>query len=247
MIKKPMKFAINKWAFVFNGRNVVNTSNGDITNTITSRLIQTRLINNNCINRKYAQQLVRSKYSPLVADSNRSILNLQALSFCGHQSLISQKSHVTMSTVVSRSFSTKQPKKEDDEELIIKIDGFKEDRLVKVGARTRLKLLARDYGSAVFVVHIGLSLTSLGTIYTLMKVGLPVESIVDPEAFSILGFGIDKHVDKIAAGGTFVMAYAVHKMIMPFRIMATCALVPMLVKFARRKGWLSPISPPPKP
>lgn len=118
---------------------------------------------------------------------------------------------------------------------IIKSDGFLED--LEPSAPQKLKLLARDYGPAAFVVHIGISLTSVGLCYFMVEFGLPLETVVRQ-----VGIGEMANASKIAAGGNFIIAYAIHKLFMPVRVICTLGCTPVLVKFLRRKGILKPHS-----
>jgi len=59
-----------------------------------------------------------------------------------------------------------------------------------------------------------------------------------------IGVGESIVQSKIATGtGTFVMAYAVHKVFAPVRIATTLTATPLIVRYLRRKGILK--VPPP--
>ena len=124
---------------------------------------------------------------------------------------------------------------------IIKVSAFKEDKEPPAGQK--LKLLVRDYGPVAFVVHISLSLVSLGFFYLAIEWGVPVERAIN----TIMSSGsinpdspstIDTQA--VAVGGTFVIAYALHKCFMPVRLMGTCIATPLVVGFLRRRGILKP-------
>lgn len=105
-------------------------------------------------------------------------------------------------------------------------------------AATKIKLLLRDYGPTVMVIHICISLTSLGICYSLVNAGLPIESWLSAPA---LAEWLPKAGSGVAAtGGTFVIAYAAHKVLMPFRLMITATAAPLLVRYLRKKGILKP-------
>ena len=54
-----------------------------------------------------------------------------------------------------------------------------------------------------------------------------------------IGVGESIIQNKIATGtGTFVMAYAVHKVFAPVRIATTLTATPLIVRYLRRKGIL---------
>lgn len=247
MVQRVVRSVSRSWILLNGGKVGSKLVNRDITTT-SHRLIHN---NNNCINQ-------RSLWTSVIDQNSVSIvpIKFQSTSFHSLQSHFdmskssgseSQLLFRSLSRSFFRPFSSKQSKKSDEEELIIKVDDFKEDREAKIPARTKLKLLVRDYGSAVFVVHIAISLTSLGSIYTLVSLGLPIESFISPDFFEYFGSGSVESLDTktVATGGTFVIAYTLHKLIMPVRIGATCLIAPMIVQFARKKGWLKPHAPPP--
>jgi hypothetical protein len=96
----------------------------------------------------------------------------------------------------------------------------------------RLKRLIQNYGSTAVMLHIVLSLTSLGSFYTVLYFGVDVTAYIPMHRFG-------ETAAKVMAGsGTFAVAYALHKMIMPIRIAATIALTPVLVKQLIRAGLL---------
>ena len=106
----------------------------------------------------------------------------------------------------------------------------KDDKFTKMTHKERLKEGLANYGPALIVVHIGISLISLGFFYTVIKLGFDATKFVDEDtAF--------RSPSKLIVGaGTFVAAYTIHKSIMPFRIILTLFLTPGLVRFLRAKG-----------
>jgi len=112
-------------------------------------------------------------------------------------------------------------------------DGFHEDS--EPNALVKLKLLFRDYGPAAFVVHIAISLTSLGFWYAMVEYGLPMEQIINWCGTQELSQSV-----AVKATSNFLVAYAIHKTIMPIRVVATCCVTPVLVGYLRRKGILKP-------
>jgi len=112
-----------------------------------------------------------------------------------------------------------------------KIPGWQED--LEPPAKTKLKLLFRDYGSSVVIVHTTISLISLGTCYTLVSLGVPMEFVM-----SRLESLPESTLKYATNGGTFALAYVFHKCLMPLRIIVTCTLTPLLVNYLRGKGIL---------
>lgn len=118
------------------------------------------------------------------------------------------------------------------EELEQKIDNYEEDK----SARHKLKVLVRDYGATAMVVHITISLFSLGTCYLIVRSGLPVGTLLHE-----LSFVHDEGKGYLQSAGTFAIAYLVHKSLVLIRLGATIAVTPILVNTLRRKGILKPI------
>ncbi|KAI1285436.1 Uncharacterized protein HDE_12078 [Halotydeus destructor] len=137
-----------------------------------------------------------------------------------------------------RNFNTEkdsQPVKEgikSKDDPIIKAE-FKEDSEPNAGQK--LKLLIRDYGPTVMVVHISLSLCSLGMFYVLIDQGIGLESLI-----SSIKITDSMEAGTVATAGTFVVAYAVHKACAPVRIGMTALITPVFVRFLRKKGILKP-------
>ncbi|KAL1124471.1 hypothetical protein AAG570_001097 [Ranatra chinensis] len=98
----------------------------------------------------------------------------------------------------------------------------------------KLKRAVRDYGSTIIAFHIGISLLSLGGFYLAFSSGLDMEWLVSR-------LGLEGSSSKVAAtGGTFVVAYAVHKVFAPLRISITLASAPLIVRYFRSIGFLKP-------
>lgn len=56
-----------------------------------------------------------------------------------------------------------------------------------------------------------------------------------------MGWGDSALASKVGAGaGTFVVAYAIHKVFAPVRISITLGATPLIVRYLRRKGILKP-------
>lgn len=116
-----------------------------------------------------------------------------------------------------------------------KIDDYEEDK--PLNARYRLKLLVRDYGTSAMVVHISISLVSLGLCYTAVSTGLPITEFVHRT-----GLFTESATKYLTSGSTFGLAYFVHKCLLPLRLMLTTIITPMLVQTLRHKGILKPMA-----
>ena len=125
--------------------------------------------------------------------------------------------------ILFRNFSAKSKKSDP-----IKVS-FVEDE-PRLTHMERLKRVIQNYGTTAIVLHIALSLTSLGFFYCLIYFGFDVASYVDLNRFG-------ETAAKVMAGsGTFAVAYALHKMIMPVRVGATVILTPVVVRQLRSIG-----------
>ncbi|CAD5117610.1 unnamed protein product [Dimorphilus gyrociliatus] len=100
----------------------------------------------------------------------------------------------------------------------------------------KLKMAVRDYGSTVVVFHIGIALVSLGGFYSLVSLGVPVESALQALGFKekLLESGV------LAGASTFVVAYSIHKLFAPVRIGITLTCAPFIVKSLRARNILKP-------
>ncbi len=96
-----------------------------------------------------------------------------------------------------------------------------------------MKKAVKDYGSTVVVFHVGISLISLGIAYLAVSSGLDVVGLVKK-----IPYMADKMNDVVETAGTFVIAYAVHKVFAPVRISITLGSVPFIVRWLRAKKLL---------
>lgn len=97
----------------------------------------------------------------------------------------------------------------------------------------KLKIVAKDYGSTVFVFHISLSLLSLGCFYTIVSSGLDVTSLIQKIP------GSSENLQSIMTNSsTFAISYAIHKIFAPVRISITLAATPFIVNYLRKIGIL---------
>lgn len=100
----------------------------------------------------------------------------------------------------------------------------------------QLKKVFREYGAVGVGLHVGISLVSLGTFYLLISSGVDV-----PAVLLKLGLGESLVQSKVATGtGTFVVAYAIHKLFAPVRISMTLVSAPLVVRYFRRAGFFKP-------
>ncbi|XP_036085146.1 protein FAM210B, mitochondrial isoform X2 [Rousettus aegyptiacus] len=90
----------------------------------------------------------------------------------------------------------------------------------------QLKKIFQEYGAVGVVLHIGISLVSLGIFYAVVSSGVDMSAI-------LLKLGLTESLvqSKVAAGtSTFVVAYALHKLFAPVRISITLLSVPLIVR-----------------
>ncbi|XP_012287184.1 uncharacterized protein LOC105703394 [Orussus abietinus] len=92
------------------------------------------------------------------------------------------------------------------------------------------RLAIKDYGKAVVVFHVSLSLLSLGICYFLVSRGFDAATYIK----SLKLETSEKLEVALASSSTFVVAYAIHKMLAPIRLSLTVAVSPFLVKYLRK-------------
>jgi len=103
----------------------------------------------------------------------------------------------------------------------------------KLSKKDKLKQAVKDYGSTVIIFHITISLMSLGISYLVISSGVDVASILQK-------VGVNSDGVLATEAGTFVVAYAVHKVFAPVRISITLGATPFIVRYLRRAGILKP-------
>ncbi|XP_039768816.1 protein FAM210B, mitochondrial [Ornithorhynchus anatinus] len=100
----------------------------------------------------------------------------------------------------------------------------------------QLKKIFKEYGAVGVSFHIGISLMSLGIFYLVVSSGVDVPAILVK-----IGFKESFVQSKVAAGtSTFVVAYAIHKLLAPMRISITIISVPLIVRYFRKVGFFKP-------
>ncbi|XP_046356564.2 uncharacterized protein LOC124135332 [Haliotis rufescens] len=110
----------------------------------------------------------------------------------------------------------------------------------KLTQAERLKKTFKEYGATVIVFHTGLSLMSLGGFYLAVSSGIDMVAFMDKIGIGKTLVGSEAVV---AGAGTFVVAYAVHKVFAPARIGITVSVTPFLVRYLRKIGILKPPKP----
>ncbi|CAN8024858.1 unnamed protein product [Ixodes persulcatus] len=111
-----------------------------------------------------------------------------------------------------------------------------EKKLQPVSRTDKWKHAIKEYGTTMVVFHIVLSVTSLGICYVVVSSGVDLSAIAVKLGFSIDAISLTPKM--AAGGGTFVIAYAVHKLFTPVRMFITLSVAPMLVRWLRRYGIL---------
>ncbi|XP_050541042.1 protein FAM210B, mitochondrial-like [Daktulosphaira vitifoliae] len=100
--------------------------------------------------------------------------------------------------------------------------------------KEKFKKAAKEYGFVLVAFHVGISLMSLGSIYFFIINGFDVQQWI-----SFIGMSNTDENTKIVAGASqFIIAYAIHKSLAPFRISITLVSVPLIVRYLRTKGFM---------
>lgn len=85
------------------------------------------------------------------------------------------------------------------------------------GIREKLRSLYSNYGKVGFVTYMSVSTASMLTLYTLIKNGIDVGSVLGK---------IGLNPEKFKSSGTLVAAVAINKLLFPARLAATVFLTP---------------------
>ena len=107
---------------------------------------------------------------------------------------------------------------------------FMEDG-IRMTTRERLKQMAILYGPLATVLHIGLSLTFLGITYIVIKYGFDAFGFMNDHNL----FG-ETYMKILATGGTFGVAYAIYKAMMPLRVLVTIFVTPKVANKLQTMG-----------
>lgn len=139
-----------------------------------------------------------------------------------------------ISKIHQRSFSTSSGSPKSPTEPSTKDENTKTSIGDQLTQRQKLQRAVKEYGSTVIVFHITISLMSLGFFYLLVSSGIDIVGLLTKA-----GIGGSLLQNKLAAGtGTFVVAYAVHKVFAPVRIATTLTATPFIVRYLRHIGFL---------
>ncbi|RLU18832.1 hypothetical protein DMN91_009189 [Ooceraea biroi] len=99
--------------------------------------------------------------------------------------------------------------------------------------KDRFRIMLKDYGRVLLVIHITVSLLSLGTCYVIITSG------VDVTKFVATMWGMNEKLDNVLKTSTdFVIAYTIHKLLAPGRFMLSMAITPVCVRRLRKLGIL---------
>ncbi|KAF9437316.1 hypothetical protein BGZ76_001203 [Entomortierella beljakovae] len=137
------------------------------------------------------------------------------------------------------------------------------------GMMDKIKDMIKKYGYTGVVVYLGISMIDLAATFVLVKalgmekIELAQDWVID-HAGRYFGYKKDPHhhhshdgqddLDKLddeqvgaiynkASGlwSVFVIAYGIHKLLVPFRVVATSMITPPLVKWLIKRGWMKPV------
>ncbi|XP_076046069.1 uncharacterized protein LOC143028186 [Oratosquilla oratoria] len=165
---------------------------------------------------------------------------------------------------ISRSLSTGMTKYSSQEKELPETSGEKEPVLTQ---RQKLQRAVKEYGSTVIVFHVTISLASLGFFYLLVSSGVDTSGMLEYLGINLKsvsdGATVAETADSssgvpstetasdtketnvsgesaVVTVGTFVVAYAIHKVFAPARIVTTLTATPFIVRHLRRIGFLKP-------
>uniref|UniRef100_A0A8B9E781 DUF1279 domain-containing protein n=1 Tax=Anser cygnoides TaxID=8845 RepID=A0A8B9E781_ANSCY len=109
----------------------------------------------------------------------------------------------------------------------------------KLNKSQQLKKVLRECGAVGDSFHVGISLVSLGIFYLAVSSGVDMTAVLFK-----LGFSESPLQSKRAAGtGTFLLAYAIHKLFAPLRLSITIVSVPFIVRCCWKMGFFKPPTP----
>ncbi|XP_024082007.1 NAD-dependent protein deacylase-like isoform X2 [Cimex lectularius] len=100
---------------------------------------------------------------------------------------------------------------------------------VKLSKRQKFVNFIKQYGPIAVAVHIGHSLIILGGLYTALYCGLDV-------VWALEKVGLADKSDILKKGGTFVVAYAISKVLSPVRFAITFAITPPIARYLIKTG-----------
>lgn len=142
---------------------------------------------------------------------------------------VTAQSHIQMVTISTKSaLSSTSSNDYNENKVKIEKEPLKAqfvDEDPRMPPRQRLKNLVVVYGPTAMVLHITLSLCFLGITYTVVRWGVDVPSLM--ERFELTN---ETYMKIIANGGTFGLAYALYKGMMPLRVLVTLFLTPKVAR-----------------
>ncbi|KOX80052.1 hypothetical protein WN51_06466, partial [Melipona quadrifasciata] len=100
-----------------------------------------------------------------------------------------------------------------------------EDIPQELSQKEKLKILVKEYGITVLIFHVGISLISLAACYAAVAKGIDLKPIVH-FIFKIEDEEIEAYVGN---SSTFLVAYGIHKMLVPLRFSLSIGGSPFLV------------------
>ncbi|EZA58746.1 hypothetical protein X777_14915, partial [Ooceraea biroi] len=168
-------------------------------------------------NFKYiAEDMQRSHYRKLSRTATNAFITNSLL-----RATFSSTSNIRMSYSTDAS---KVPKDSVKDQVAAKTTMSQKDRF---------RIMLKDYGRVLLVIHITVSLLSLGTCYVIITSG------VDVTKFVATMWGMNEKLDNVLKTSTdFVIAYTIHKLLAPGRFMLSMAITPVCVRRLRKLGIL---------
>lgn len=108
--------------------------------------------------------------------------------------------------------------------------------------KERAKTFAIEYGRVGVCTHIVLSLASFSTIYVVVSSGVDVTAMLDA-----VGLSVSTKDSTTNSAGSFVIAYAMYKLLSPVRWPLTFAVTPVVMRALRKRGYMLPAAAPLSP
>ncbi|KAF1336608.1 putative membrane protein, partial [Globisporangium splendens] len=101
--------------------------------------------------------------------------------------------------------------------------------------RERAKTFAIEYGRVGVCTHIVLSIASFSTIYVVVSSGVDVSAMLNA-----VGYSVSAKDSTTNSAGSFVIAYAMYKLLSPVRWPLTFAVTPVVMRALRKRGYMLP-------
>ncbi|KAK9879795.1 hypothetical protein WA026_006855 [Henosepilachna vigintioctopunctata] len=161
-----------------------------------------------CFPRSYIGQLIRFGTGSKLTSESHFGVSLARKNFCSWN-VVHPYNVLSLRNKKMKCMPILPPKMNPTDKFISTSKIHMEKSEVKLSRKDQLKKAVKDYGSTVVVFHITISLASLGFFYVLVSSGIDMEEIMNY-------FGV--HLKFAQNAGTFVTAYAIHKLFAPVRI-----------------------------